>query len=212
MGFVRVENVESIGLVDSEVNVRFLFIFLGPKKSDLDYIEVGRCMGLMMTNLNFRKCAYTAKNRLELIRGITAFSNKSLSIVLPISEAFDQTELFEPVLEWLKEQIKKKAEKKFETSKSVSSKKTKKNHAQKKNHETESFIMQSDKETDKFDPFKRTGYPFGCLYYETKNRYSKYISDIKDGFNFHCFISFIFIFTVCFTPGIQSKKSYYNVN
>lgn len=37
-------------LIEFQVKVRFLFIFLGPKKSNIDYYEIGRCMGTLMTN------------------------------------------------------------------------------------------------------------------------------------------------------------------
>jgi hypothetical protein len=53
-----------------------------------------------------------------------------------------------------------------------------------------------------YDPFKRTGRPFGSLYNEIKYRYKKYASDIKDGFNIHCFIATVFVFTVCIAPAL----------
>ena len=30
--------------------VRFLFVLLGPKNDNIDYLEIGRCMGTLMTN------------------------------------------------------------------------------------------------------------------------------------------------------------------
>ncbi len=32
------------------MKVRFLFILLGPKNPEIDYVELGRCMGTLMTN------------------------------------------------------------------------------------------------------------------------------------------------------------------
>ena len=55
---------------------------------------------------------------------------------------------------------------------------------------------------EKFDPFKRTGCLFGALWREVKHRYSQYFSDIRDGLNLHCLISFFFIFTVCVAPAL----------
>lgn len=57
-------------------------------------------------------------------------------------------------------------------------------------------------EDEHFDPFKRTGFPFGSLVKEIRYRYSKYLSDITDGLNLHCFIAMVFIFTVCFAPAL----------
>lgn len=189
--------------MDFKINVRFLFIFLGPKKPDFDYHEVGRCVGALMTNLDFRKCAYTAKNRQDLIRGITQFSNKSLSVILPLGEF--SNELFEPVIEWIKDQMKKKQQKRV-NSLMRTIKNPKLPITAQTNSLNESDYIFYEKEFEAaekmFDPFKRTGFPFGCLYYEAKHRYSKYLSDIKDGLNLHCFITFIFIFTVCFAPAL----------
>lgn len=60
----------------------------------------------------------------------------------------------------------------------------------------------SDLEEKGFDPFKRTGCPFGSLVKEVEYRYSKYFSDIFDGLNLHCFIATIFGFTVCVAPAL----------
>ncbi len=55
---------------------------------------------------------------------------------------------------------------------------------------------------EQFNPFKRTGCLFGALAGEVKHRYSQYFSDIRDGLNLHCLISFFFIFTVCVAPAL----------
>ena len=177
---------------------------MGPKKFDFDYHEIGRCMGILMTNLEFRKCAYMAKNRQELLRGITSFSNRSLSVILPVGEF--TPDLLEPIVEWIKEQIKMKSERKTIPELELKfQKNTKLPITAQTNHSVEFDSVVYEKEFEarrKFDPFEKTGYPFGCLYYETKHRYSKYFSDIKDGLNLHCLVTFIFIFTVCFAPAL----------
>lgn len=66
-------------------------------------------------------------------------------------------------------------------------------------------------DSDKPDPFKPTGCLFGAMIKETKYRYSQYWSDIKDGVNFKCLCSTIFIFTICLAPtltfgGILGKR------
>jgi len=90
-----------------------------------------------------------------------------------------------------------------------------------------SAIDSKKEKEEKFDPFKRTGCLFGALvrevrirngystkllfnilfnnYYLTnkvEHRYSQYFSDIRDGLNLHCLISFFFIFTVCVAPAL----------
>ena len=37
-------------LLEFQIKVKFLFIFLGPKRDNIDYHEIGRCMGTLMTN------------------------------------------------------------------------------------------------------------------------------------------------------------------
>ena len=156
-----------------------------------------------LKRLDFRKCAYSAKNRQELVRGVTSFSNRNLSVILPADYEFND-ELLEPIVGWIQEQLKNKATRVQNKKKSPKKKNTslpittKTIDSLEFDHEKEEDVNQ-----EKYiDPFKRTGYPFGCLYYETKHRYSKYFSDIKDGLNLHCFVSFIFIFTVCFAPSL----------
>lgn len=155
--------------------------------------------------LDFRKCAYSAKNRLELIRGVTSFSNQNLSVILPSDYEFND-ELLKPIIGWIQEQLKNKAAKVNTQKKPSKKKNTKLPITAQTNDSSEINLFDHEKETvhqeNNFDPFKRTGFPFGCLYNETKHRYSKYFSDIKDGLNLHCFISFIFIFTVCFAPAL----------
>ena len=35
---------------DPSIRVRFFFILLGPKNDSIDYLEIGRCVGTLMTN------------------------------------------------------------------------------------------------------------------------------------------------------------------
>ena len=129
--------------------------------------------------------------------------------MLPSGE-FDE-DLLTPLIEWIKENMKKKKTKLV----SVSDKKVIKHpHMPIKQTETDD----SDGDTDphhpkiRFDPFKRTSVPFGALFNEIKYRYKFYFSDIKDGLSLHCLIATIFIFTVCISPalcfgGILAEKS-----
>jgi hypothetical protein len=37
-------------VIDLGIRVRFLFIFLGPKRDNIDYYQIARCMGTLMAN------------------------------------------------------------------------------------------------------------------------------------------------------------------
>jgi len=103
-------------------------------------------------------------------------------------------------------------EKKSLTSKAAAQNHIKNRHNNKSNNE--SLIGSNQKRNDEelynkseleeeFDPFQRTGCPFGSLSKEVKYRYAKYCSDFMDGLNLHCLIAFVFTFTVCITPALS---------
>lgn len=37
-------------MVEIQLKVRFVFVLLGPKNDNIDYLEIGRCIGTLMTN------------------------------------------------------------------------------------------------------------------------------------------------------------------
>jgi ATP-dependent exoDNAse (exonuclease V) alpha subunit len=133
-------------------------------------------------------------------------------LVFPLGEFDDQ--LLAPMIEWMKKKIKNRIEKSnqkkassvvepIKLKKMSITAKTKnlldeleKLDKSKKEKETQPILV------DKFDPFKRTGTMFGCLFKEIKYRYSKYLTDIADGLNVHCLIASVFIFTVCIAPAL----------
>lgn len=195
MAFVRLTKEQFLDhLVEFEIKVKFLFIFLGPDKPSINYLEIGRCMGTLMTNKDFLDCAYNAKNKQEIIRGITAFMNRSLCLVLPAGE-FDE-DLLTPLIDWMKKKMMKK-QRQIMKIKDIEMTKQKKIELRK-----ESFENKSKDIKENFDPFKRTGKCFGSLINEINHRYKKYFSDIADGFNLHCLIAICFIFTVCIAPAL----------
>lgn len=212
MAFVRLTNSQYIDeMVQVQLKVRFIFVLLGPKNDNIDYVEIGRCIGTLMTNKEFHDCAYRANDRRELIENITSFANRSLCLVLPVG-VFDD-DLLKPIIEWMQNKMKKK------TSKSISETKI-----YDKNSPTSSLMNKlsirdtlvsvddnklvssnggGDGGDDEFNPFQRTGCLFGSLIKEIKYRYSYYISDITDALNLHCLIALIFTFTVCVAPALS---------
>ncbi|THD21213.1 Anion exchange protein 2 [Fasciola hepatica] len=62
--------------------VRFLILFFGPERRHLDYSEVGRVIATMMVDKAFRRTAYTAVSREDLMDGLRTFLDTT--IVLPM--------------------------------------------------------------------------------------------------------------------------------
>lgn len=242
MGFVRLVNSQNLDDFPESANkVRFIFVLLGPKNENIDYIEIGRCIGTLMTNKEFHECAYQATDRRDLIEGISFFTNKSLCLIFPLGE-FD-TDLINPIVEWMREKIKKKLKKLSAGSnrnsedkshvppsqnrykKSISLSRDAKNKTdneqlnilsklETKNSDIDHGWDEKNDKNEEFDPFCRTGRPFGSMVLEIKYRYSNYLKDFTDALNIHCLIAFVFIFTVCIASalsfgGILGKYFYF---
>ena len=94
-------------MLEVQLKTRFLFVLLGPRNENIDYLEIGRCIGTLMTNKSFHECAYRANDRHELIDSISSFTNRSLCLVLPAGN-FDE-DLLMPIIEWMKEKMNKKS-------------------------------------------------------------------------------------------------------
>jgi hypothetical protein len=259
-----------------------VFVLLGPRNENIDYLEIGRCMGTLMTNKvsirlynfvskcvkvsvgtrflssvwkDFHDCAYRVNDRRELIEGITSFINRSLCLVVPAGE-FDY-DLMLPIIEWMRAKIKSKMGKQNSETKlydkclTPTSSKYKSKllgsmiagiggvaggvsmagvgasaaggdrldpHGKPKFSMTSGLVGYSDPNGSSMphgksqryyaynherDPFQKTGRLFGNLISELKYRYAFYWSDFKDGLNIHCFIAFVFIFTVCIATALS---------
>lgn len=51
MAFVRLtDSIVIDEMVEVNLKIRFLFILLGPKNENIDYLEIGRCIGNLMQN------------------------------------------------------------------------------------------------------------------------------------------------------------------
>ena len=295
--------VEELGGVG--VRVRFVFVLLGPRNDHIDYLEIGRCVGTLMTNMQFRECAYEARDRRDMVETIGHFTTRSLCLVLPIGQHDD--DLLEPVIEWMRHKLAKKmhhlmnnsleahsptspgasvaAEENVSMPFGLRLKSWSRKHSRNTNSGNEvsgaesaglesspqktsqagaggakSLFVYSNnnnstssssgsnhssgggdvggggggggggdgsggtsktpflnnvvnrighsgssfkhKDEVGFNPFQRTGYLFGCLCLEIRNRYAHYRSDFADALNVHCLVAFIFTFTVCVAPAL----------
>jgi hypothetical protein len=154
-----------------------------------------------------------------LIQAITNYINRSLCLVIP--PGVHDEDMLSPMIAWIRNKMKLKVEKTNEhEKKSLSNKAASHNHVKNRHNnkanrdKNDGLIDFGHKRNDhefndkseleeEFDPFQRTGCPFGSLSKEVKFRYAKYCSDFKDALNLHCFIAFVFTFTVCITPALS---------
>ncbi|XP_044855574.1 band 3 anion transport protein [Mauremys mutica] len=185
LAFVRLREAVELDLVlQVPVPVRFLFMVLGPDSPHISYHEIGRAVSTMMAERGFRRDAYLAEGRQDLIKGMEEFLD--CSIVLPPCEIQNE-QLLRSLVPMQKELLRKRYlpdEKKPEmkTLKDVD-------------------LGLADKEEDE-DPLRRTGRLFGGLVRDIKRRYPKYLSDIKDALNPQCLAAVIFIYFAALSPAI----------
>ncbi|XP_068091353.1 anion exchange protein 2 isoform X2 [Hyperolius riggenbachi] len=189
MAFIRLlEAVELDSVLEVPIPVRFLFVLLGPRSSNMDYHEIGRSISTLMSDKSFHEAAYFADDRQDLLNAINAFLD--CSVVLPPSEVMDE-ELLHSVVLFQREMLRRRhgLEKKLPEVTLVP--------------EDKALLMkaaESDQEED--DPLRRTGKPFGGLIRDIKRRYPKYVSDFRDALNAQCMAAIIFIYFAALSPAI----------
>lgn len=183
IAFVRLaEGVVLPSLIEVNIPVRFIFILLGPKKTNVDYHEVGRSISTLMANQQFHNIAYRADNRKALLSAINEFLDDS--IVLPPGDWERQALL--PI-----EEIK---------AKSDAIRKRKENALRKAAEAADvtKALLAADGDDDKKppypDPLERTKRPWGGLINDLTRRYPLYKSDITDGLNAQCLAAAIFMY------------------
>lgn len=175
MAFVRLyEGKYLYEILEVPLPVRFLFLVMGPTNTSIDCHEVGRSISTLMSNHDFLEDSYQADDRQDLLDGINKFLDTS--IVLPPCE-WDKNTLL-PILLMAKATLRRKRTRRLSL-----------------------LTLQTITGTD-MDPLKRTGRLFGGLIEDVKRRYPLYLSDIKDGLNFHCFATFFFIYFACLSPAV----------
>uniref|UniRef100_A0A8C8VR09 Anion exchange protein n=1 Tax=Pelusios castaneus TaxID=367368 RepID=A0A8C8VR09_9SAUR len=184
LAFVRLKEAAELDLVlQVPVPVRFLFMVLGPDSPHLSYHEIGRAISTMMAERGFRRDAYLAEKRQDLLKAMEEFLD--CSIVLPPCEIQNE-HLLKSLVPMQKELLRKRylpAEKKPK-------------------EEILKDLGPVDKALEEDDPLSRTGRPFGGLVRDVKRRYPKYLSDIKDAINAQCLAAVIFIYFAALSPAI----------
>ena len=176
MAFVRLSEARDLGdALSLPIPVRFIFILLGPDDptQNYDYHEVGRSLSTLMSDVDFHNSAYLATSKRDLLRSIKAFLDDS--IVLPPGQLEDKKLL--QSIETFQRQV----------------------HRRKLIAEMK--ILKAT-EVKKVDPLDRTGVLFGAMVNDVKQRYSLYLSDLKDGLNGQCLAATIFLFFAILSPAI----------
>ncbi|XP_043392869.1 band 3 anion transport protein isoform X1 [Chelonia mydas] len=187
LAFVRLrEAVELDVVLQVPVPVRFLFMVLGPDSPHISYHEIGRAVSTMMAERGFRRDAYLAEERQDLIKGVEEFLD--CSIVLPPCEIQNE-QLLRSLVPMQKELLRKRYlpdEKKPEM----------------KILKGMDLGLAEKAIEEEEDPLRRTGRPFGGLVRDIKRRYPKYLSDIKDALSAQCLAAVIFIYFAALSPAI----------
>ncbi|KAM6312065.1 band 3 anion transport protein isoform 2-T2 [Podargus strigoides] len=184
LAFVRLKAAVTLDAVlDVPLPARFLFVVLGPDSPHVSYHEIGRAVATMMSERVFRRDAYLAEGRQDLLRGVEDFLEAS--IVLPPTETPSE-QLLRGLVPLQHELLRRR----YQPPERAPSKDFLKDLGLKEP------VSKDD------DPLRRTGRPFGGLVRDIRRRYPKYLSDIKDALNPQCLAAVIFIYFAALSPAV----------
>lgn len=170
LAFIRLaEGARIANVLEVTVPVRFLIILLGPKSRDLDYHEVGRAFGTLMSNKGFREKAYRASDRHDLTMAISEYLEES--IVLSPDRIVDESVFSFDMLKMKAESIKQRRRSKRSSK------------AESLTLEKQKILEERYDEERRKDPLRRTGRLFGGMINDLKRRMPLFKSDIVDGLN-----------------------------
>ncbi|XP_063210450.1 band 3 anion transport protein isoform X4 [Chroicocephalus ridibundus] len=194
LAFVRLKAAVTLDAVlEVPLPVRFLFVVLGPDTPNVSYHEIGRAVATMMSERVFRRDAYLAEGRQDLLRGVEDFLEAS--IVLPPTEIPNE-QLLRSLVPLQHELLRRR-------------------YQPPEKAPGEAFLKDLGLEEpapEDDDPLRRTGRPFGGLVRDIRRRYPKYLSDIKDALSPQCLAAVIFIYFAALSPavtfgGLLSEKT-----
>ncbi|XP_076212708.1 band 3 anion transport protein isoform X2 [Aptenodytes patagonicus] len=184
LAFVRLKAAVTLDAVlDVPLPVRFLFVVLGPDTPHVSYHEIGRAVSTMMSDRVFRRDAYLAEGRQDLLQGVEDFLEAS--IVLPPTETLNE-QLLRSLVPLQHELLRRR-------------------YQPPEKAPGEGFLKDLGLEApapEDDDPLRRTGRPFGGLVRDIRRRYPKYLSDIKDALSPQCLAAVIFIYFAALSPAI----------
>jgi len=183
--FVRLANsIVMHNTIEVNLPMRFMFIMLSPEDNyNMDPHEVGRAFSTLMSNQAFHNVCYGIEEKRELLHAINVFLDTS--VVLPPGDWSKQKLLaMADIME-----MRKRREEREELKAAAMGETTGAEPPKKPSEEKE-----EEGEPPRRNPLERTNIPFGGLINDIKDRYPKYLSDIKDGFNPQCLAATIFIY------------------
>ncbi|NWT77097.1 B3AT protein, partial [Prunella himalayana] len=186
LAFVRLKEAVTLdGVLGVSTPVRFLAVVLGPDTPQISYHEIGRAIATMMSERVFRRDAYLAEGRQELLRALEGFLDSS--IVLPPAEAPNE-QLLRALVPLQRELLRRR-------------------YQPLERLHIADFLKDlgtagPPRSPADDDPLRRTGRPFGGLVRDIRRRYPKYLSDIKDALNPQCLAAVIFIYFAALSPAI----------
>ncbi|XP_069642706.1 band 3 anion transport protein isoform X1 [Haliaeetus albicilla] len=184
LAFMRLKNAVTLDTVlNVSLPVRFLFVVLGPDSPHISYHEIGRTIATMMSERVFRRDAYLAESRQELLKGVDDFLEAS--IVLPPTDTINE-QLLRSLVPLQHELLRRR----YQPPEKAPAKDFL------KDLKLEEPALEDD------DPLRRTGRPFGGLVRDIRRRYPKYLSDIKDALSPQCLAAIIFIYFAALSPAI----------
>ncbi|XP_024920459.1 solute carrier family 4 member 1a (Diego blood group) [Cynoglossus semilaevis] len=183
VAFVRLnDSVVMESTLESPVPVRFVFVFVGPAQSGIDFSECGRAMGALMGDWVFCLEAFLAQTEKDLTNAISDFMD--CSIVIPPTEIQD-TAMLEPVINFQKKMLRDRV-RPCDTRLAFGDR----------------LKVDKPPEAPREDPLARTGYPFGGMIKDIKRRYRYYISDYTDALNPQVLAAVIFIYFAALSPAV----------
>ncbi|XP_053269077.1 solute carrier family 4 member 1b (Diego blood group) [Pleuronectes platessa] len=164
--------------------VRFIFVLVGPNKTDMDYHETGRAMAALMADKVFNQAALKAKSARELTDTVADFMD--CSIVIPPTEIQNEA-MLSSIISFQKKLLQGR----LQAPKSILPLDSKARRV--------SIASGSSRSED---PLSRTGRPFGGMIRDIKRRYRYYKSDITDALNSQVLAAIIFIYFAALSPAI----------
>ncbi|XP_075894575.1 solute carrier family 4 member 1a (Diego blood group) [Nelusetta ayraudi] len=183
VAFVRLrDSMVMDSALESPVPVRFVFVLVGPSRSDMNYSEMGRAMGALLADWVFCLEAFLAQTDTDVTNAIADFMD--CSIVIPPTDIQDP-EMLKPVINYQRRILRDRL------------------------RPADTRLAYGDREKvekppqePREDPLARTGYPFGGMVKDLKRRYRHYISDYTDALSPQVLAAVIFIYFAALSPAI----------
>uniref|UniRef100_A0A8C7HD12 Solute carrier family 4 member 1b (Diego blood group) n=1 Tax=Oncorhynchus kisutch TaxID=8019 RepID=A0A8C7HD12_ONCKI len=176
VAFVRLKEALVLdSALEAPVPVRFVFILVGPTKSDMDYHETGRAMAALMADKVFNQAAFQAQGERELMDAVADFMD--CSIVIPPTEIQDGA-MLQSIIGFQKKLLQERLP------------------------IPNIFLASKPSGHAPEDPLVRTGRPFGGMIRDAKRRYQHYVSDFTDALNAQVLAAIIFIYFAALSPAV----------